>query len=99
MTRVPPSIVGSEGQERDVTRALHRQRDAALMLGAGTRNPARHDLAAVGDEVAQALRVFVVDGEGFVGAEGAAAAAHSAESTAPAVLVPAVVPTSVRAIA
>jgi len=70
-----------EGQERDLARALHRERDLALVEGAVAADAARDDLAALRDEVLERLRVLVVDDQGLVGA--VAANALPAEATAP----------------
>src|SRR6478736_638758 len=65
------SVVGGEGQERDRASALDRQLHGALVFRANAGDAARYDLAALGHEVAQTLRVFVVDRLGVVRAEGA----------------------------
>ena len=49
------------GHQSHLAGALHGVRDVALMLGAGTRHAARLDLSAIGNVLAQHLRVFVVD--------------------------------------
>src|SRR5262249_7595376 len=54
------------------------QLNRALVLCAQARNTARHDLAAFGHEVAQGLRIFVVDGLRVVRAIGVAAPATAA---------------------
>src|SRR6478735_789298 len=66
------SVVGGEGQERDGAGALDRQLHGALVFRAHAGDTARHDLAAFGHEVAQTLRIFVVDRLGVIRAEGAA---------------------------
>src|SRR4051812_38257079 len=48
-------------EQRELTRALDRRRDLVLMPAARARDPARPDLAAVGDELAQGGDVLVVD--------------------------------------
>src|SRR5688572_19966242 len=79
-----------ERHERDHPRALDRQRHLALVLGAVAADAPRDDLAAVGDEVLQRLRVLVVDDDLLVGAEAAdlatreAAALAAARAPAPA---------------
>src|ERR1041384_2207136 len=75
---MPGSVVGGEGQERDVARALDGQLDTALMLDAEPGDATRHDLAALGHEVAQALRVLVVHRHRVVRAVGATTAARTA---------------------
>src|SRR5690606_19465 len=79
MPRLRLLVVGSERQERDVARTLDRERERPLMLGAGARDTPGHDLAALGDEVLQALRVLVVDRQRLVGAEAAASAPSTPE--------------------
>src|SRR5262245_35708226 len=60
-----------EGHERDHARPLDGQRHLALVLGAVAADAPRDDLAAVGDEVLEGLRVLVVDLDLLVGAEAA----------------------------
>src|SRR6266511_4396122 len=67
-----------ERHQRDHAGALDRRRHLALMGGAVAADPARDDLAAVGDEVLQRLRILVVDGHVLVGAEAAHLAAREA---------------------
>src|SRR5687767_8678280 len=67
-----------ERQERDVARALDRERHLALVARAVAADPTRHDLAALGDEVLEGLRVLVVDDEHLVGAVAADALAPGA---------------------
>src|SRR2546421_453438 len=55
------SALGHVRQERKFARALHRARDLALMAPAGTGDPPRADLAALGDEATQGRDVLVVD--------------------------------------
>src|SRR5438270_459856 len=49
------------GQQRHLAAVLHCDRDIALVLRAVARHPARTNLAAVGDELAQQRGVLVVD--------------------------------------
>src|ERR1700750_1109396 len=49
------------GQQRDLTRVLHRDGDVTLVLHAVAGDPARTDLATVGDELAEQRGVLVVD--------------------------------------
>src|SRR6185436_15919083 len=58
-----------ERKERDVTRALDRERDLALVKGAVAADAARNDLAALRHEVFERLRVLVVDRHGLIRAE------------------------------
>src|SRR5262245_61606493 len=58
-----------ERHERDHAGPLDGQRHLALVLGAVAADSARNDLAPVGDEVLQRLRILVVDGDGSVRAE------------------------------
>src|SRR4051812_22587904 len=72
------SIVHREGQEGDVARALDGEHELALVLRACARDAARDDLAALGDEIAQGLRIFVVDARRLAGALSAAERAAAA---------------------
>ena len=66
-------------QQGQLARAHDRDAQAALVLGAGSRNPPRQHLAALGDEAAQQLDVLVVDVVDLVRAELADShAAHQA---------------------
>src|SRR5215469_1754541 len=58
-----------EREQRDDARAFDGSRQRALMFRAGAGDPARHDLAAFGHELAQLERVFVVDRVDLVDAE------------------------------
>ena len=49
------------GQEAEETRALDRLRELALLLGRHRRDPARHDLAALGNVTLKELGVLVID--------------------------------------
>ena len=49
------------GQQRELARALDRRGDLVLVAAAGAADPARADLAALGDEPAQRRDVLVVD--------------------------------------
>jgi hypothetical protein len=53
--------LGRVGQQRDFAGALDGAGDLALVPAAGARDAARADLAALGDEPAQAGDVLVVD--------------------------------------
>src|SRR3954452_1452848 len=57
------------GQQRDLAGVLDRDRDVTLVLTAVAGDPARPDLAAVGDELPQQAGVLVVDVLGLVLAE------------------------------
>src|SRR5215212_9785907 len=59
------------GQQRHLTAVLDGDGDVALVLRAVAGHAPRADLAAVGDELAQQVGVFVVDGGGLLLAEGA----------------------------
>src|SRR6185295_3065119 len=52
-----------ERHERDLTRALDRDRQLALLLRREARDAARNDLAALGDEELELLGVLVVEVE------------------------------------
>src|SRR5579864_9403872 len=67
-----------ERHQRDHARALDRRRHLALMRGAVAADAPRNDLAAVGDEVLQRLRILVIDRDILVGAEAAHLAAREA---------------------
>src|SRR5215212_5991498 len=57
-----PSATGrGVGQQRQLTRVLHRDRHVTLVLDAVAGHPTRADLAAVGDELAEQRGVLVVD--------------------------------------
>jgi len=58
-----------EGQERDMARLFHRRRDKALVFGAGARLSARAHVALFRHIFAEKVRFFIVNGQGFVGAE------------------------------
>src|ERR1700754_1489212 len=57
------------------------------MLGAQSRDTTRHDLAALGHEVAQALRILVIHRHRVVGAVGAATATRTAPAVGQALVV------------
>src|ERR1041385_1981753 len=48
-------------QQTEKARALDRLRELTLLLGRHSGDPARHDLAALGDVALQQLHVLVVD--------------------------------------
>src|SRR5438128_12350513 len=58
-----------EWKERDVTRALDGLCDVALMERAVSADAAWNDFAALGDEVLERLRIFVIDGDHLLRAE------------------------------
>src|SRR5512142_2601267 len=64
-----------EGDQREHPRAPDGQRQRALVARAGAADPARHHLAAIGDEALEELRVLVVDRDRGLGAEAADLAA------------------------
>src|SRR6185295_6400042 len=74
------------------------QRDLPLVLGAVAADPARHDLAAVGDEVLQGLRVLVIDHDGLVRAELVDLAAREAALAAAAAALTALAPLAAPAV-
>src|SRR5215468_12757098 len=79
-----------ERHEGDHARALDGERHLALVLGAVAADAPGNDLAPVGDEVLERLRVLVVDLDLLVGAEAADLPARetalAAGATAPAPL-------------
>src|SRR5947209_8242331 len=60
-----------ERHQRDHAGALDRGAHLALMRGAVAADTTRNDLAAIGDEVLQRLRILVIDRHVLVGAEAA----------------------------
>jgi len=58
-----------ERQQRDVARLLDGRRQAMLVRGTDASQAARHDLAALGHELAEHAVVFVVDVFDLFGAE------------------------------
>src|SRR5690606_1219320 len=48
-------------KQRQVTSAFDSGRDLTLLLGRGTRDTARNDLAAIRDEALQSIRLLVID--------------------------------------
>src|SRR5258708_23684522 len=75
MVEAVPRLLHEIGQQGEETGALDRLGELALLLRRHRRDPARHDLAALGDEALQQLHVLVVDlGRGRPG-EGAGFAA------------------------
>src|ERR1700719_404157 len=70
-----------ERQQREHARALDRDCQLPLMLGAIARGSARHYLCALGDEAAERAHVFVIALERLVGAEAAYLAASARTST------------------
>src|SRR6185295_12263605 len=68
--RVPGSeLLRHIRYERNLTRALDRRLELPLVHGAGARNAARQDLAALRDEGTDQLHVLVVDVVDLVRAE------------------------------
>src|SRR5580658_890000 len=57
------------GQECHLSAVLHRDSDVALVLRAVAGDATRADLATIGDELAEQVRVLVVDVGGLVLAE------------------------------
>ena len=55
------AALGDVRKQGKLARSLDGSRDLALMPSAGTGDPARTDLAALGDEPAQRRDVLVVD--------------------------------------
>src|SRR6476661_1387339 len=53
-------LVSDEWQHCHASRALDRLGDAALILGRDARDAARHDLAALGDELPQKVDVLPI---------------------------------------
>src|ERR1700729_3406380 len=68
-----PALASRAGvrEQRHLARVLDRRGDVALVPGAVTGDPARADLAAVGDVLAEQARVLVVHVADLVVAEGA----------------------------
>lgn len=58
-----------KGQERDMPRLFNCRRNDALMFGAGAGLAAGAQTAFFGHVFAEKVDLFVVDGQGFVGAE------------------------------
>src|SRR5262245_44916034 len=55
------SVTVGVWQEREETRTFDRGVELALVVGLGARQTRRHDLAVVGDEIAQRLQILVID--------------------------------------
>src|SRR5689334_16907196 len=77
---IAPAALADVRQQRQLTRALHRAGDLVLMTPAGAGDPARADLAPVGDELAQGGDVLVVDELDLVAAVLAGLASPTAAS-------------------
>src|SRR5579872_1145745 len=75
------SVRDRERKERDVPRALDGQLHLSLVPGAVTADAARNDLAPLGDEVLERLRVLVVDDQRAIGAVAADALLAAAPPT------------------
>src|SRR5579859_469120 len=71
-------MCNGKGEERDVACSANGELHLALMARAVTADAARHDLAALGDEVLERLRVLVVDDQRLLGAVPADAALAAA---------------------
>src|SRR4051812_37664603 len=61
--RLQPSglVTANVRNDGEVARALHRRRELTLMTGADAAQPARQNLAVVGDETAKRTVILVVD--------------------------------------
>src|SRR6476646_9992951 len=64
-----PSARHGEREKRDVARPLDGERHLALVQGAVAADAAGNDLAALGNEVLERLRVLVINEHGLVRAE------------------------------
>jgi len=62
-------VIGRNRQQGQIAGTLDRFSDFSLVSGAVAGDTARNDLAAFGDEVAQCARLFIIDGQVFLGAE------------------------------
>jgi hypothetical protein len=84
VTRSGAQVLGRVWQERDVTRALERDRELALVTGTRPGLPTGFDLGPFGQVSTEAVDLLVVDERGLVRAEGAdlAASAISVEIVA-----------------
>src|SRR4030088_3020846 len=67
--RVPLPLIGHIGDQCDLPRAFDRRLQLALVHGAGARNAARQNLAALGHERPNQLHVLVIDVVDLVRAE------------------------------
>src|SRR5437763_7868887 len=67
-------VPGGIRQQRELARPFEGRGEPALVLGTGAGLAARLDLAALGEEAAQARRILVVDALDVVNAEAADAA-------------------------
>src|SRR5215217_3543455 len=63
------AVVADIWQQRDLARPLHRRGDLVLVAAAGTGDPPRADLAAVGHVLAERADVLEVDLVDLVAAE------------------------------
>ena len=52
-----------------MARLFHRRRDEALVFGAGAGLAARAQVAFFGHVLAEKVDLFIVDGQGLIGAE------------------------------
>jgi hypothetical protein len=64
-------VTGRERQKRNIARALDGFSQLALVICAGPGDPARRDLATLGNEIAQGTDILVVNRRFLVGAEAA----------------------------
>jgi hypothetical protein len=64
-------VAVAERQEREETRALHRGRELALIARLRAGDAARHDLAGLGDVLAQRVEILVIDLDDALGREAA----------------------------
>src|ERR1700760_1552824 len=74
------SVRHGEGEERNVARAADRELHLALVTGAVAADAAGDDLAALGHEVLERLRILVVDDQRLLRAIAADAALAAAAS-------------------
>jgi hypothetical protein len=63
------SALAGEGHEGDATGALDCCAKLALVMGAIPGNAAWNDFTALGDQISQALDVFIIDPSNLVGTE------------------------------
>lgn len=54
-------LVGCEGKQCDVSGSLDRAGKCSLMLGAGSGNSSRKDLASLSDELSQLRNILIID--------------------------------------
>lgn len=68
-------VIGCNREQRNVASPFDCFGNFSLVCCAVAGNPARHDLAALGDKEAQSARFFVVNGKIFLGTKTAHLAA------------------------